>query len=78
MNKIIEIGYLCILWVIIRVLIKYLNIGCFIVYFGNYILLNIYIIVLVLIDVKYVILYIFINFCLLLFKILRLKFNIEK
>lgn len=78
MNKIIEIGYLCILWVIIRVLIKYLNIGCFIVYFGNYILLNIYIIVLVLIDVKYVILYIFINFSLWLFKILRLKFNIEK
>lgn len=78
MNKIIEIGYLCILWVIIRVLIKYLNIGCFIVYFGNYILLNIYIIVLVLIDVKYVILYIFINFSLLLFKILKLKFNIEK
>lgn len=65
MNKIIEIGYLCILWVIIRVLIKYLNIG-------------LYIIVLVLIDVKYVILYIFINFSLLLFKILRLKFNIEK
>lgn len=75
MNKITEIGYLCISWVIIRALTKYLNIGRFIAHLGNYILLNIHITVLVSIDVKYVILHISTNLSLLLFKISRLKSN---
>lgn len=75
MNKITEIGYLCISWVIIRALTKYLNIGRFIAHLGNYILLNIHITVLVSIDVKYVILHISTNLSLLLFKISRLKYR---
>lgn len=78
MNKTTEIGYLCISWVIIRALTKYLNIGRFIAHLGNYKLLNIHITVLVSIDVKYVILHISTNLSLLLFKISRLKSNTEE